>query len=38
VFRWILRYNNRRRHSWCGYTSPVHYEKHTTSSTLTTAA
>ncbi|WP_189087191.1 integrase core domain-containing protein, partial [Promicromonospora citrea] len=38
VFRWILRYNNRRRHSWCGYTSPVDYEKNTTSTTLTTAA
>ena len=26
VFRWILRYNNRRRHSWCRYQSPVTYE------------
>jgi transposase InsO family protein len=26
VFRWILRYNNRRRHSWCRYQSPVSYE------------
>ena len=33
-----LRYNNRRRHSWCGYTSPVDYEKTTTTTTLATAA
>ncbi len=26
VFRWILRYNHRRRHSWCRYQSPVTYE------------
>ncbi len=26
VFRWIVRYNNRRRHSWCRYQSPSHYE------------
>lgn len=26
VFRWLMRYNNRRRHSWCGYQSPVDYE------------
>jgi transposase InsO family protein len=26
VFRWIVRYNNRRRHSWCRYRSPSHYE------------
>lgn len=38
VFRWILRYNNRRRHSWCGYTSPVDYENSTVTTTLTTAA
>ncbi len=25
VFRWIVRYNNRRRHS-CRYQSPSHYE------------
>ncbi len=28
VFRWILRYNTRRRHSYCNYTSPSHYETH----------
>jgi len=38
VFRWILRYNNRRRHSWCGYTSPVTYENTTPATTLATAA
>lgn len=38
VFRWILCYNNRRRHSWCGYTSPVTYENTTPATTLATAA
>jgi transposase InsO family protein len=26
VFRWIVRYNTRRRHSWCRYQSPCTYE------------
>ncbi|MBK7820245.1 MAG: IS3 family transposase [Tessaracoccus sp.] len=26
VFRWVVRYNTRRRHSWCGYQSPSTYE------------
>jgi transposase InsO family protein len=26
VFRWLVRYNTRRRHSWCRYTSPTAYE------------
>ena len=26
VFRWLTRYNTRRRHSWCRYQSPVAYE------------
>ena len=26
VFRWLTRYNTRRRHSWCGYQSPITYE------------
>ncbi len=26
VFRWITRYNTLRRHSYCGYLSPVDYE------------
>ncbi|WP_345376834.1 IS3 family transposase, partial [Promicromonospora umidemergens] len=26
VFRWIIRYNTRRRHSYCGYLSPIDYE------------
>nr|WP_143762090.1 IS3 family transposase [Isoptericola variabilis] len=38
VFRWILRYNNRRRHSWCGYASPIDYDKATTTATLAHAA
>ncbi len=25
VFRWLVRYNNRRRHSWCRYQSPLAY-------------
>jgi transposase InsO family protein len=26
TFRWLARYNTRRRHSWCRYQSPVAYE------------
>ena len=26
VFKWLVRYNTKRRHSWCRYTSPVAYE------------
>jgi transposase InsO family protein len=26
VFRWLTRYNTRRRHSWCRYLSPTAYE------------
>jgi transposase InsO family protein len=26
VFRWVTRYNNRRRHSYCDYLSPADYE------------
>jgi len=26
LFRWLTRYNTRRRHSWCRYQSPVAYE------------
>ncbi len=26
VFGWLTRYNTRRRHSWCRYQSPIHYE------------
>jgi transposase InsO family protein len=38
VFRWLVRYNNRRRHSWCRYQSPVDYETATTAATLPSAA
>ena len=38
VFAWITRYNTRRRHSTCGYLSPVTYENTTTTATLRTAA
>ena len=37
VFRWLVRYNNRRRHSWCGYLSPSTYEARR-AATLPTAA
>ena len=26
VFRWLVRYNTKRRHSWCRYTPPVAFE------------
>ena len=26
VFRWLVRYNTKRRHSWCRYQSPSTYE------------
>ena len=26
VFKWLTRYNTKRRHSWCRYQSPVDYE------------
>jgi transposase InsO family protein len=40
AFRWLNRYNNRRRHSRLGHRSPIAYETatRTTPSTLTTAA
>jgi transposase InsO family protein len=37
VFRWLVRYNTRRRHSWCGYLSPSNYETRR-AATLPTAA
>lgn len=37
VFKWLTRYNTKRRHSWCRYTSPVAYETGFTA-TLPTAA
>jgi transposase InsO family protein len=27
VFRWVTRYNTRRRHSYCGQQSPIVYEQ-----------
>jgi transposase InsO family protein len=41
VFRWLVRYNTRRRHSWCSYQSPNAFEiayQATISATLPTAA
>lgn len=37
VFKWLTRYNTKRRHSWCRYQSPIAYETAATT-TLTTAA
>lgn len=37
VFRWLVRYNTRRRHSWCAYLSPSTYEARR-AATLPTAA
>jgi transposase InsO family protein len=37
LFRWLTRYNTRRRHSWCHYQSPIAYETGT-AATLPTAA
>ncbi|MET9318437.1 IS3 family transposase [Kribbella sp. NPDC003505] len=37
VFRWLVRYNTRRRHSWCSYQSPNTYETSYTA-TLSAAA
>lgn len=37
VFRWLVRYNTRRRHTWCGYLSPSNYEARR-AATLPTAA
>jgi transposase InsO family protein len=38
VFRWITRYNTRRRHSFCGHLSPVAYENTVHTATLQPAA
>lgn len=37
VFRWLVRYNTKRRHSWCRYVPPAAYETGYTA-TLPTAA
>ena len=37
VFRWCMRYNTCRRHSWCNLVAPYVFEAET-SATLTTAA
>jgi transposase InsO family protein len=37
LFRWLTRYNTKRRHSWCRYLSPIAYEA-LTAATLPSAA
>lgn len=37
LFKWLTRYNTKRRHSWCRYQSPITYENSYTA-TLPTAA
>lgn len=37
VFKWIIRYNARRRHSTLGYLSPIDYEQQTTDRVLLAA-
>ena len=38
VFRWVTRYNTRRRHSTCGQLSPITYETRYIPTTLQEAA
>ena len=38
VFRWITRYNTRRRHSYCDYLSPADYETAHATDTMARAA
>jgi transposase InsO family protein len=38
VFRWAVRYNTRRRHSYCRNLSPIAYENLTTAATMNPAA
>ncbi|SBS79416.1 Integrase, catalytic region [uncultured Mycobacterium sp.] len=38
VFRWLARYNTKRRHSHCGHSSPATYERTRTPATLPEAA
>jgi transposase InsO family protein len=38
VFRWLTRYNTKRRHSYCNHVSPVSYERPLTPATLPEAA
>jgi transposase InsO family protein len=38
VFRWRVRYNTKRRHSWCHCQSPITYETTGAPATLPTAA
>jgi transposase InsO family protein len=37
VFKWLTRYNTKRRHSWCRYQTPIKYETDNAATLLTAA-
>jgi len=38
VFKWLTRYNTKRRHTWCRYKTPIAYEAASATATLQPAA
>ncbi|WP_115931751.1 IS3 family transposase [Citricoccus muralis] len=38
VFKWLTRYNTKRRHTWCRYNTPIAYEVAVATATLQPAA
>ncbi len=38
VFKWLTRYNTKRRHTWCRYNTPIAYETAAATATLQPAA